>query len=192
MAANADADDPGAEHGPATFMTASRTIPASASRQARTTASSTARPSGSGPPAAAGVGRFSSAAGRSPWAAAVARVRRGLAVAVDYGHVAATRRPTLTGYRAGRQVAPVPDGSCDLTAHVAVDSCAAATGARVLSQRDALRALGVSAALPSWSGDPQAYAAPLQQASDAAELLDPAGLGGFAWLVQEVGLGPVL
>lgn len=126
------------------------------------------------------------------WAAAVARVRRGLAVAVDYGHVAATRRPTLTGYRAGRQVAPVPDGSCDLTAHVAVDSCAAATGARVLSQRDALRALGVSAALPSWSGDPQAYAAALQQASDAAELLDPAGLGGFAWLVQEVGLGPVL
>lgn len=126
------------------------------------------------------------------WAAAVARVRRGLAVAVDYGHVTPTRRPTLTGYRAGRQVAPVPDGSCDLTAHVAVDSCAAATGARVLSQRDALRALEVSAALPSWSGDPQAYAAALQQASDAAELLDPAGLGGFAWLVQEVGLGPVL
>lgn len=31
MATTADADDPGAEHGPATFMTASRTIPASAS-----------------------------------------------------------------------------------------------------------------------------------------------------------------
>lgn len=123
------------------------------------------------------------------WAAAVSQVQRGLAVAVDYGHLRATRRSTLTGYRAGRQVPPVPDGSCDITAHVALDSCAAATGARLLTQRDALRGLGVSGAVPPRRA---AYAAALQQASDEAELLDPAGLGGFGWLVQEVGLGRVL
>ncbi|MFC0056694.1 SAM-dependent methyltransferase [Streptomyces actinomycinicus] len=62
------------------------------------------------------------------WAAAVDRVERGLAVAVDYAHTADTRPPfgTLTGFREGRETAPVPDGSCDITAHVALDACAAA------------------------------------------------------------------
>ena len=120
------------------------------------------------------------------WAAAVSRVRRGLAVAIDYGHLRADRRPTLTGYRDGRQVAPVPDGSCDLTAHVAWDSVQAAGGGVLLSQRDALPALGVSAALPAPT-DP-AYAVGLQRASQARELLDPAGLGAFGWLVREVGV----
>jgi SAM-dependent MidA family methyltransferase len=137
------------------------------------------------------------------WAAAVARVRRGLAVAVDYGHTTADRRPTLTGYQEGRQVLPVPDGSCDLTAHVALDACAAATGSRVVRQREALQFLGISAALPaieepgsaserppggSRSHDPAATAYPvlLEQASQARELLDPAGLGGFGWLLRPV------
>lgn len=117
------------------------------------------------------------------WAAAVARVRRGAAVAIDYGHTLATRRPTLTGYRDGRQVAPVPDGSCDITAHVALDACAAATGAELLTQRDALLALGISAVLP-----PHVDAPTLERVSQARELLDPDGLGGFGWLVQSVGL----
>jgi hypothetical protein len=62
------------------------------------------------------------------WAAVVDRVARGLAVAVDYAHTAAARPAfgTLTGFRAGREAAPVPDGSCDITAHVALDACAAA------------------------------------------------------------------
>lgn len=111
------------------------------------------------------------------WAAAVARVRRGLAVAVDYGHTVADRRPTLTGYRSGRQVPPVPDGSCDLTAHVALDAVAAATGSVLVRQRDALQALGISAALPGEG---------LAQASQARELLDPDGLGGFGWLLHPV------
>ena len=126
------------------------------------------------------------------WAAAAARVRRGVAVAADYGHVREQRRPTLTGYRGGRQVPPVPDGSCDVTAHVALDSCAAATGARLLTQRAALLSLGVTGALPAYGGDPAAYAAALQRAGEEAELLDPARLGGFGWLVQEVGVPPVL
>jgi SAM-dependent MidA family methyltransferase len=122
------------------------------------------------------------------WAGAVAQVRRGLAVAVDYGHTAGDRRPTLTGHRRGRPVPPVPDGSCDLTAHVALDACAAATGAVLLTQRRALRALGVDGTLPAYGGEPAAFARRLQQASEAAELLDPAGLGGFGWLVQPVGI----
>ena len=117
------------------------------------------------------------------WAAAVSRVRRGAAVAIDYGHTVADRRPTLTGYRDGRQVPPVPDGSCDLTAHVALDACAAATGAELLSQREALLALGISAIVP-----PHVDAATLERVSQARELLDPDGLGGFGWLVQSVGV----
>jgi SAM-dependent MidA family methyltransferase len=134
------------------------------------------------------------------WADAVAQVRRGLAVAVDYGHLlrpalGATaprpcpdasgfggRRRTLTGYRRGRAVPPVPDGSCDLTAHVALDSVAAATGSRLLRQREVLRALGVDGRLPA-TADPQT----LQRASQAATLIDPAGFGGFGWLVRAVG-----
>ncbi|KUM92283.1 hypothetical protein AQI88_33070 [Streptomyces cellostaticus] len=62
------------------------------------------------------------------WAAAVDRVVQGLAVAVDYAHTTDARPPfgTLTGFREGRETAPVPDGSCDITAHVALDACAAA------------------------------------------------------------------
>jgi SAM-dependent MidA family methyltransferase len=117
------------------------------------------------------------------WAAAVARVTRGAAVAIDYGHSVASRRPTLTGYRDGTQVPPVPDGSCDLTAHVALDSCAAATGALLLTQREALLSLGISASLP-----PHVDAPTLERVSQARELLDPEGLGGFGWLVQSVGV----
>src|SRR2546421_5953149 len=83
------------------------------------------------------------------WRAAVSAVTRGLAVCVDYGHLR-DERPvlgTLTGYRGGRQLPPVPDGASDLTAHVAVDSL----GGTVLRQRDALRALGVSCARPPLS-----------------------------------------
>ncbi|MGW0518009.1 SAM-dependent methyltransferase [Crossiella sp. NPDC003009] len=124
------------------------------------------------------------------WADAVRRVR-GAALAVDYGHLAGARpeHGTLTGYRAGRQVAPVPDGSCDLTAHVAVDACAAALDlpTALIGQADALRALGVSATAPP-SGlaatDPAAWLAATAAAGRARELLDPAGMGGFHWLLH--------
>lgn len=85
------------------------------------------------------------------WAAAAGTLERGLAVAVDYVHTRDARPPygTLTGFRAGREVPPVPDGSCDVTAHVALDSCAG-PGALLLTQREALAALGVSGARPRW------------------------------------------
>jgi SAM-dependent MidA family methyltransferase len=107
----------------------------------------------------------------------------------------ADRRPTLTGYRDGSQVHPLPDGSCDLTAHVALDSCAAATGARVMTQRDALLQLGLVADAPDRrlaDTDPRGYLALLAQARAVAALLDPRGLGAFGWLVQPVGIPDVL
>ncbi|SOE29492.1 SAM-dependent methyltransferase [Streptomyces sp. OK228] len=126
------------------------------------------------------------------WAGAVASLDRGLAVAVDYAHFATARPPfgTLTGFREGRETAPVPDGSCDITAHVALDACAL-PGGRVVTQRAALRALGVSGARPALSlaaTDPTAYVRALAGAGEAAELTATGGLGDFGWLLQPVGI----
>ncbi|MFY1689366.1 SAM-dependent methyltransferase [Plantactinospora sp. WMMB782] len=135
------------------------------------------------------------------WAEAVGSLHRGLALAVDYGHLrrARPRHGTLTGFRAGRQVDPVPDGSRDLTAHVAVDSVAAAGAAvagrpyTLVGQHTALRALGVDGRRPALAlaaADPAGYLRALAGASTAAELTDPAGLGGHWWLLQPVGVEP--
>jgi SAM-dependent MidA family methyltransferase len=139
------------------------------------------------------------------WTAVVARLRRGLAVAVDYGHSRRGRPAygTLTGYRDGHVVPAVPDGSCDVTAHVALDACAdagtraGATATLLTSQRTALRALGVTGGRPPLDlarSDPREYVGALSRAGEEAELIDPSGLGGFGWLVQSVGmpLPPVL
>ena len=123
------------------------------------------------------------------WASLLSQtLRQGVAVAVDYAaDPGRDVAGTMTGYLDGRQVAPVPNGSCDITAHVLMESCAAAVSdvdTRLLLQRDALSQLGVSGERPAYGGDPQAYVAALSQAGAAAELLDPHGLGGFVWLVQ--------
>ncbi|MFH9069780.1 SAM-dependent methyltransferase [Streptomyces alboflavus] len=132
------------------------------------------------------------------WAAALATLTRGLAVAVDYAHTRADRPPfgTLTGFRAGREERPVPDGSRDITAHVALDACAL-PDALLLTQRAALRALGVSGDRPPLalaSSDPTGYVRALAGAGQAAELTAAGGLGDFGWLTQPVGmpLGDVL
>ncbi|MEV6285279.1 SAM-dependent methyltransferase [Kribbella sp. NPDC051770] len=119
----------------------------------------------------------------SAWSGVLDRLDDGLAVAIDYGHLRSSRPPygTLTGFRHGRECEPVLDGSCDITAHVALDSL----GGTITTQRDALLALGVSAARPDHalaSSDPQRYVAELSSAGEAAELLDPAGLGAFGWV----------
>jgi SAM-dependent MidA family methyltransferase len=137
------------------------------------------------------------------WATAVAGIDRGLAIAVDYGHLRAARASgtfaagTLSGHLRGRAVPPVPDGSCDVTAGVAIDACAAAgvrAGAYIgvlLPQREALHRLGIGTALPDSRlavSDPAGYAAGLSRTNQAAELLDPDRLGGYYWLVQPVGI----
>ena len=92
---------------------------------------------------------------------------------------------------------PIPDGSRDITAHVAIDACAAAgvaagaTATLLTTQRAALRALGLTGRRPALrqaDRDPAGYLAALRRAAEEAELTDPAGLGGFSWLVQAVGV----
>ncbi|HEX2313458.1 MAG TPA: SAM-dependent methyltransferase [Thermomonospora sp.] len=133
------------------------------------------------------------------WAGVLRRLAGGLAVAMDYAHDRGSRPVygTLTGYRAGRTVPAVPDGSCDITAHVALDACldagraAGATASALTTQRRALRALGLTAARPPIElarTDPRGYVAALSRAGEEAELIDPSALGGFGWLAQSVGV----
>ena len=133
------------------------------------------------------------------WAGAVGSVRRGVAVAIDYAHRLGGRPAggTLSGYRAGRAGPAVPNGSCNITAHVALDACAAAgraAGATVTlltTQRHALRELGVTGRRPPTElarTDPGCYLKALARAGEAGELTDPGGLGGFDWLVQGIGV----
>jgi SAM-dependent MidA family methyltransferase len=126
----------------------------------------------------------------------------GALLAVDYAHDARHRPAggSLSAFRGGRAVPEVPDGSCDLTAHVALDAVAAAgerAGAvdtRLIDQRTALIELGVALA-GERTGGPADPAAPtggqsllrrLAVRAQAAELLDPGSLGGFGWLLQRV------
>jgi SAM-dependent MidA family methyltransferase len=117
------------------------------------------------------------------WDDLLSRVGSGLAIAVDYGHTIDCRPApgTLTGFRSGRQVLPVPDGSCDLTAHVAMDSL---THDELTDQRTALRGLGVNGQNPPLDlarSNPAAYLQGLGTASAAAALTARGGLGDFLW-----------
>ena len=64
------------------------------------------------------------------WRALTDIISDGLAIAIDYGHIRSDRDVgvwdggTLVGYRDGRICRPVPDGRCNITAHVALDACA--------------------------------------------------------------------
>ncbi len=122
------------------------------------------------------------------WRDLVSRVRGGTLLAVDYGHTAGDRPVggTLTAYRAGALVAPVPDGSCDLTAHVAVDSL---EHDELTTQRAALHAVGALARTPDHERartDPAGYLAALATASALGALTSPDGLGGFRWVLRRV------
>lgn len=74
------------------------------------------------------IGRSRDAA----WAMITGMLDGGAALAIDYGHTSPERLAgtwdggTLVGYHEGRVVTPVADGSCNLTAHVAIDSVAKA------------------------------------------------------------------
>lgn len=121
------------------------------------------------------------------WAELAARVDSGLVVAVDYGHTRVGRpvQGSLTGYRRGRQVPPVPDGSCDLTAHVALDSLAEASAGTQLRRQEAVLddLLGPSAPLPHdlARAEPTTYLRRLAEQSARRALSTPGGLGDFCW-----------
>lgn len=148
------------------------------------------------------------------WSRAVAALDRGAALAVDYpvlrpGHGLGT----LTGFRAGREVRPVPDGNSDITAAVVFGSVAAAGAATAGAATAGVAAAGAAAAgvaaappgtastrqmtqrraLPGlWRGGADATggstAHRLALHGQAAELCDRAGLGAHRWLCQTVGI----
>lgn len=123
------------------------------------------------------------------WTDAVARVN-GIALAIDYGHMRDTRPilGSLRSYQFGLEIDVIPDGSRDVTAHVAVDSVAAASGATVARQADSLRALGINGARPPIelaTEDPRAYLLALSQASTSAELTARGGWGDFWWIMTD-------
>lgn len=131
------------------------------------------------------------------WAGAVATLAQGLAIAVDYGHMwhDRPRLGTLTGFYAGRTATAIPDGSRDITAHVAIDAVCAAgeqmagQTAHLNTQREVLHALGFVGARPPLSlatRDPGGYVRALSDATQATELTDPEGLGGHFWIAQPV------
>ncbi|MDA1361810.1 SAM-dependent methyltransferase [Glycomyces luteolus] len=121
------------------------------------------------------------------WRGLTARLALGTALAIDYGHLKGDRprSGTMTGFKGGRETPPIPDGTRDITAHVAVDAIACD---HLESQRDALLRLGLDAALPDLAlafQDPIRYAEELARASASTRLTDPAGLGAHWWLRTE-------
>ncbi|MBO1766074.1 SAM-dependent methyltransferase [Allobranchiibius sp. GilTou38] len=115
-------------------------------------------------------------------------VDSGVVVTIDYGHLRDARPDggTLMGYRDGQACAPRPDGSTDVTAHVAMDTLGAP---RLVRQRDLFTALGIrpEAADDALARtDPPAYLRSLALRSAYTALTAPGGLGDFWWSVDPV------
>lgn len=97
------------------------------------------------------------------WSKARKIVRSGCAIAIDYAHDRADRAAgvwdagTVKGFAAGRPVRPIPDGSVNITAHVALDALSGPAG-RVSAQSEILG----GTTLASW----------------------PVGLGSYSWLID--------
>nr|WP_212755506.1 SAM-dependent methyltransferase [Flexivirga aerilata] len=116
------------------------------------------------------------------------RMSSGLLVIVDYGHLRddRPRHGTLTGFRDGREQPPRPDGSTDVTAHVAMDSLGAD---RLVSQRDLFAELGIEPPNPPISlarSDPPSYLRQLAERSAYGQLTARGGLGDFWWALTTV------
>ncbi len=127
------------------------------------------------------------------WLSLSSAIGSGLTVAVDYGHIASARPRggTLTGYRLGSLTDPIPDGSCDITAHVAVDALDVDL---LATQRDLLRDLGLRGATPEHglaARDPLQYLRALERAAAEAELIRRGGFGDFWWAVKHADSRPV-
>jgi SAM-dependent MidA family methyltransferase len=100
------------------------------------------------------------------WSGLTRSVQDGCAVAIDYAHVRTERIAgtwdggTMKGFRAGRPQRAVPDGSVNITAHVALDALAS-PHARLATQD---KIVG-KPTLTSW----------------------PGGLGSYTWLIEPIG-----
>lgn len=126
------------------------------------------------------------------WTLVCDQVTDGVVVAIDYGHLRATRpeHGTLMSYRHGRATPPVYDGLHDVTAHIAADALTAAVRGELTTQREVLRGLGLVGGRPDHAlagRDPAAYVHALSRASREAELIASPGLGDFAWIITARG-----
>ncbi|WP_040385836.1 SAM-dependent methyltransferase [Demetria terragena] len=121
------------------------------------------------------------------WEALCERSPGSLVVAVDYGHEISARPlyGSLTAFVSGREAMPLPDGSRDITAHVAVDTLVAA---RRVSQHDVLHELGVIPPRPDHDlarTDPPSYLAALAHRQAAQHASASPGLGDFWWVLRK-------
>jgi SAM-dependent MidA family methyltransferase len=110
-------------------------------------------------------------------------------VCVDYGHRRGDRPfgGSLSAYRGGVQTPLCFDGLHDITAHLAIDSIAAAAGGVIRRQRDVLRELGVDGARPPIEQarrDPAGYVQALSRSTADAELTASGGLGDYYWVLR--------
>jgi SAM-dependent MidA family methyltransferase len=130
------------------------------------------------------------------WSDIVRRLGNGVALAVDYGHMRGHRPASgsLRAFRGGRVVDPVPNGRCDLTAHVAVDALATAVGGALVRQREVVVRCAAQHPIPSYDearADPIGAVRMLSRAGTRAVLSAPGGLGDFWWLVTPRGTADV-
>jgi SAM-dependent MidA family methyltransferase len=99
------------------------------------------------------------------WTALTRTVQVGCAVAIDYAHNRADRATglwdggTVKGFSTGRPQRALPDGSVNITAHVALDALAR-PGATLATQAEILK----TSTLHSW----------------------PSGLGSYTWLMEPI------
>ncbi len=125
----------------------------------------------------------------------VDRVEDGVVLAVDYGHGvgALPAGGTLTGYRSGHAVPPVPDGSMDLTAHVHLDALVEHVRRRGLSVACHQQAAMLDDVLgpplmPAYAtarSQPAAYLTSLAEHGAHRILREPGGFGGFWWVMVD-------
>lgn len=100
------------------------------------------------------------------WSVLTRSIRVGCAVAIDYAHSRADRMAgvwdggTVKGFSAGRPQRAVPDGSVNITAHVALDALAT-SHARLTTQDQIVG----KPTMTSW----------------------PVGLGSYTWLIEPIG-----
>lgn len=126
------------------------------------------------------------------WTDLTTRVRNGVAIAVDYGHIRSERPPggSLRAYRGGAEVEPVPDGERDITAHVAVDAVADAGRSQLLRQRDAVARWSDAPSPPTYEqarDDPRSALRRIAVSSERGLLRAHGGLGDFWWIVATRG-----
>ena len=113
------------------------------------------------------------------WEWMVGLLAAGTALVTDYGHANIERSKrhrhgTLAAYASGRLVRPAPDGTSNLTAHVALDACmAAVSGTTLTVQRDEIAVAPLGE---------QPSAADVERHFAALRLRDRARLGGVGWL----------